>query len=354
MRDLVVKGAKKQKKTVIKDLEALAEVDGSDEDIEQGLVSVARRTQSASAGKASEKQSPKSRLKKSATNVPKKAPKPRKKKVPKLTASQMSALGEDDSDDRDIERGLIVPSIKSQLEATRRETAALSPTPEPPPIEPSKKAADMSLIELTDSEHEDIMPANRDEDYDPPTFDRNMDDAPQADQNMSWLRSMTMTMTGATFEIVDSSPPPVPKRTSQVIFERMQLDDESMEISNPDRLDDEVIPTSDPFEPMAEDSVEFVEPELPPTRTEKSSSQTTFSTTFRPSSALHSPLRSLKANKPKPSASRSASSCKPPSSPGRITPTSTANQGAGERKKGYVAPGPYRRGSSSRPETPRT
>lgn len=118
----------------------------------------------------------------------------------------------------------------------------------------------------------------------------------------------------------------------------MQLDDESMEISNPDRLDDEVIPTSDPFEPMAEDSVEFVEPELPPTRTEKSSSQTTFSTTFRLSSALHSPLRSLKANKSKPSASRSASSCKPPSSPGRISPTSTANHGAGRGKKAMLPP----------------
>lgn len=340
VRDLVTKGSKKKKKEIPLDLDALGCEDGkSDEDLESGrIIPLTRRTQSAAAGQPSEKQAPKSKLKKSATNVPRKAPKPRKKQPVQLTSSQISQLGVDDSDDLDLESGIVMPSLKSQLHASTSKPSKLTPTPEPSPPKPSTKFVDRSLIELTDSEHEESAPTTHNDNYDDqddlPTFDYEMDVDQQGDHNMSWLVDDDDDAR-CDFEIVDSSPI-APKPTSKPLrptLERMQIGDESLEISSLRREDDEVIPDSDPFaEPVVED---WVTVESPKGKLKAPAKRLAFSTVFRPSSVLISPSR--KSNTPEPSV-RFAGSSKLKSSPAVSWPSSPANEGNANTKGSMLPP----------------
>jgi ATP-dependent DNA helicase MPH1 len=304
VRELVVKGAKKQKKKAIlpKDFDTLGDNDETDDDIESGrVVAAPRRTQSATAAQSSEKKGQKGKLKKSATIATNKAPKKRKKKTKEYSASQLSQLAADDSDDLDIEAGVVVPSLRSQLEASRASAKAMSPmfTPEPSPPERLKKRIDDSVIELSDSDRGQLSSQREDMHdspaFDPPTLDpTSYNGSPQAEQNMSWLVDDDDDDNRYDFKIVDSSPL-APKRPPPIVFERVQLGDESMEISNPMLYDNDVVPTSDPFEPMLEDSLEIIGPPLPMKEKNQAASQHVLFSPFRPASILLSPSRNKNA-----------------------------------------------------------
>jgi len=293
VRDLVVKGAKKRKKTpkMPKDFDACGEDDETDEEIASGRVlTLPRRTQSAT--EAASKPAPKSKLKKSAT-IGSKAPpgsKPRKKTAQKIaepSLSQFSKQGADDSDDMDIEQGVVVPSTKSQP----RHTPSIA---EPSP----KKTVDDSIIDLSDSEHDGISPKRNhrscspSRESPPPEVATNMDD----DENMGWL--VDDDDDNLDFEIVDSSPE-VPKRT--IPFERMEFGDDSIEISAPvsSKRNVDFVDTSDPLETLVDDSVEIVETN---TLFEKSIGERMAHSTWSPSSTtrIFSPplLSSRKLNTP--------------------------------------------------------
>lgn len=309
VRELVVKGTKKQKKAVLpKDFDTLGENDETDDDIESGrVVSAPRRTQSAAAAQSSEKKGQKGKLKKSATIATNKAPKKRKKKTKEYSASQLSQLAADDSDDLDIEAGVVVPSLRSQLEASRASAKVMSPifTPEPSPPKRLKKRIDNSVIELSDSDRGQLSSPKRKDRYSSSAFDPPVlnsippNGSPQAEQNMSWLVDDDDDDNRYDFEIVDSSPL-APKRPPPIAFERVQLGDESIEISNPVLDDNDVVPTSDPFEPMVEDSLEIIDPPLPTKEKNKAASQHVPFSPFRPASILLSPSR----NKNTPGTSR--------------------------------------------------
>lgn len=311
VRDLVVKGAKKRKKTpkAPKDFDACGEDDETDEEIASGRVlTLPRRTQSAAAAEPTSKPAPKSKLKKSATIGNKVPPKPRKKKqaqkVAEPSLSQFSKQGADDSDDMDIEQG-VVPSAKSQP----RHTVA-----EPSP----KKMVDDSIIDLSDSDHGQISPTRSQRYCSPsrespsPEVAMDMD----GDENMGWL--VDDDDDNLNIEIIDSSPE-VPKRT--IPFERMELGDDSIEISAPvsSKRNFDVVDTSDPFETLVDDSVEIVEGD---TRLEKLTGGRSVHSSWSPSSTTHvlSPplLSSRKSNTPGKTNSAicpSSTSSKPISSP---------------------------------------
>ncbi|KAG5648181.1 hypothetical protein DXG03_006136 [Asterophora parasitica] len=122
--DLLVKGAKKQKKAepaAKKDFDIAGEDDDTDMDIESGVVSaIPRRTKSAVPSSSSSKKSDKSSLRRAKTSASKGTKK--KAKVVDPASSQFSSKGVDDSDDMDIERGLV---------ASPRSKSPSSPSPEP-------------------------------------------------------------------------------------------------------------------------------------------------------------------------------------------------------------------------------
>jgi len=254
VRDLVVKGAKKRKKTpkMPKDFDACGEDDETDEEIASGRVlALPRRTQSAAAAEPAEKPAPKHKLKKSATIGSKAPPKPRKKKktqiVTEPSLSQFSKQGTDDSDDVDIEQGVVLPSTKPQQRHT------------PPIAEPSpKEVVDDFVIDLSDSNQGQTSPKRNPYYCSPPrkspSPEVTMD--VDVDENMGWL--VDDDDDNLNFEIVDSSPE-VPKRT--IPFERMQVGDDSIEVSAPvpRKSIGDVLDTSDPFETLVEESVEIVE-----------------------------------------------------------------------------------------------
>ncbi|KAF8971564.1 hypothetical protein BDZ97DRAFT_1651060 [Flammula alnicola] len=309
VRDLVVRGAKKPKKapTLPKDFDSLGQDDETDEDIESGRIIAPRRTQSAAAAMPA-KRALKSKLKKSATIGTNEATKSRqKKKVQEYTSSQFSRQGVDDSDDMDIEAGTLIPSLKTEGTAASKTPTPTSPTPEPSP----KKRVDESVIELSDSDHPNSSPM-RDR-----CASRSLDpishnDPPQDDQNMGWLVDDDDD-DRCDFEIVDSSPL-APKPPSA--FERMQFGDDSIEITRP-TPHDFFVETSDPLEPMMDDSMEFVEPELSTHGKGKVLSRWNASPpTQLPGPSLLSPSRKTNAPDPWISPSRQPDSSKTISSPG--------------------------------------
>ncbi|KAF9480455.1 P-loop containing nucleoside triphosphate hydrolase protein [Pholiota conissans] len=301
VRDLVVKKSKKKKKAVLpKNFDDIGEDDETDEDIESGRVAApARRTQSAAA-RSTEKKMPKSKLKKSATIPTNKAPKKSKKKTKEYTAIQFSQLTADDSDDLDIEAGVILPSLRNQIAASKSLKAAMSPKPSPEPSPKLlKKQIDPSVIELSDSELGHLSSPDPEDTHDSPMLDTPdfgdipINGSPPRDQNMSWLVDDDDDENRLDFEIVDSSPL-VPKRSPSSAFERVQIGDESMEISNPVPYDDEIIPTSDPLEPALEISLEFVELQRTNRKNRLQPQHIPFSS-FRPASILLSPSRKSNA-----------------------------------------------------------
>lgn len=305
VRDLVVKGAKKRKKTpkAPKDFDACGEDDETDEEIASGRVlTLPRRTQSAAAAEPASKPASKSKLKKSATIGSKAPPKPRKKKqAPKIeepSLSQFSKQGADDSDDMDIEQGTVVPSAKSQ---PRHTLSVTEPSP--------KKIVDDSIIDLSDSDHGQISPA-RSHRYCSPSRESpspeaavNIDD----DENMGWL--VDDDDDNLNFEIVDSSPE-VPKRTAP--FEKMEFGDDSIEISAPvsSKSNFDAVDTSDPFETLVDDSVEIVEAD---TRFEKSIGERTVHSNWTPSSTTHILSPPLLSSRKSNTAGKANPALRPPS-----------------------------------------
>ncbi|PPQ76176.1 hypothetical protein CVT26_009353 [Gymnopilus dilepis] len=268
VKDLVVKGAKKPKKVkVVKDFDACGLDDETDEDIESGRILAApRRTQSAAAGPSATEKSAKSvgkgKLKKAATmgGTKSSTKSKKKKKVEESTSSQFSKQGADDSDDMDIEQGAILPA--SHVHSKKRYIE--SPTPEASPRASSSKGGtaspkvsrlrqdDASAIEISDSEESDMPlskfssnPSNKPTRAASPHM--NVDD----EEDMSWLVQDDDDDDRA-FEIRDSSDssPVLLRHSVAKAFERVEVGDESIEISHPVPRDTviDIVETSDPEE----------------------------------------------------------------------------------------------------------
>ncbi|KAH9487144.1 ATP-dependent DNA helicase mph1 [Psilocybe cubensis] len=291
VRDLVVKGAKKTKKvTLPKDFDALGKDDETDEELESGsILPLPRRTQSAIPGSSkAQKPAAKGKLRKAATLGGTKASKPVKKKTMEIpTSSQFSQQGMDDSDDMDIESGIISLTNKGKSNTQSKAPVNMSPTPEPSPKR--MKRLDDSVIELFDESGEShaspirrrFLPRNRSS-----TPENTPDDAVQVpsppqenpdeehNQDMSWL--VDEDDDNLNFEIVDSSPIR-PKLKNPPALERMQIGDESIEISHPiPRDEDMYVETSDPLEALEDDSIQFLgstSTQVRPTKTQQRSSQ---------------------------------------------------------------------------------
>lgn len=144
VRDLIVKSraSKKSKKlSLSKDFDKLGENDSTDEEIESGrVIAPVRRTQSAT---PAEKRTTAPKLRKALTiggSKTKRAKTLKKERKQEATSSQFSQQGVDDSDDMDIESGMILPSTALSLRVNVR-----SPHPEgnsSPSTELSTKMAD--------------------------------------------------------------------------------------------------------------------------------------------------------------------------------------------------------------------
>ncbi|KAF4623919.1 hypothetical protein D9613_001611 [Agrocybe pediades] len=290
VRDLIAKGSKKKKKiTLPEDLDAACEDDEDDMDIESGrILNAPRRTQSAAAtSSAKEKPATKARLKKASTVGGTKTAKPRAKKakIKPLTLSQLSEAGKDDSDDMDIESGVILPStlkaLKERERTSQTRRVVMSATPEPSPEpEDMKTQIEDSVLEISDSEPARSSPSPVHEDHNPlsptrlkdvstidlsdseeghPSSPAKPGSSPQQDQHvdknndqdMSWLVDDDED-DNHNLEIVDSSPL-IPKSGTKDVGK-------SNKIPQPDWGQD-IIATSDPLEAAEEDeSIEFVEP----------------------------------------------------------------------------------------------
>lgn len=211
VRDLLVRAPKKRKTaaSMAKNFEACGEDDETDEDIASGRVFAPAQSVAKPTSKA--------KLQKSAIVGKTKAIKPRrtKKKVNEPTPSQFSKQGADDSDDMDIAQGVILPAIITTPEPI------LQPSPQPSPTKP----VDASVLELFDSEPGHVSrqgsPLLKDDDQDMGWI---VDDDDDNDDNTH------------NFEIIDSPPdsPLIPKRALPSL-ERMQVGDDSIEISMPQK-----------------------------------------------------------------------------------------------------------------------
>ncbi|KAG6911756.1 hypothetical protein DXG01_000002 [Tephrocybe rancida] len=193
--ELLVKGPKKQKRTKAlslprKDFEAAGEDDGTDEDIESGIVSAAppRRTRSSvpSTSKSSDKGMPR----RAKTKVPKAS---KKKKNVELSSSQFSSKGVDDMDDMDIERGLVAP-LDSLVSCDR--TSSRPNDTDERGSSPCPTSSSNAVIDLTDSE-DDHSPTH--------PLDNIATPHDEPDQSMAWLIDEDED-DNPSFEIVDSSP----------------------------------------------------------------------------------------------------------------------------------------------------
>ena len=129
VRDLIVKsraGKKSKKISLSKDFDKLGKNDDTDEEIESGrVIAPPRRTQSATPAK---KRTTAPKLRKASTiegSKTKRAKSRKKERKQEVTSSQFSQQGVDDSDDMDIESGMILPSTALRLQANMR-----SPHPE--------------------------------------------------------------------------------------------------------------------------------------------------------------------------------------------------------------------------------
>ncbi|KAG5639303.1 hypothetical protein H0H81_004505 [Sphagnurus paluster] len=188
--DLLVKGAKKQKKAPApkqKDFELAGEDDDTDMEIESGIICTAPPRRTKSSIPSSSKRTNKTTLQRSKTTEPKTTEKKTKKKAPIVepSSSQFSSKGVDDMDDLEIERGFIAPP-QSKSPSSRR--SDLSPSYSP---ESSTKA----VIDLSDNENRSNSPSRHPETM--ATIENG------ADQSMAWLIDQDED---PDFEILDSSP----------------------------------------------------------------------------------------------------------------------------------------------------
>lgn len=209
VRDLLVKAPKKRKTaaTMAKNFEACGEDDETDEDIACGRVLALAQSLAASGDK------PKAKLRKSTTiGSAATKPKGRRKKIKEPTSSQFARQGTDDSDDADIAQGAILPANATAPESIPQPSLEPSPT----------KPADGSVLELSDSEP-GYMPISEHQ-----TSPLSLKDD---DQDMGWI--VDDDDDTLDFEIIDSSPL-IPKRALPS-FERMQVENDSVEISTPQK-----------------------------------------------------------------------------------------------------------------------
>ena len=220
VRDLLVKAPKKRKTTLAKIFEAYGEDDQTDQDIVSGRVA-----------RIIDKPTSKAKRKKSATIDETKAIKPKrtKRKANEPTASQFLKQGMDDSDDMDIAQGAILPANTTTPEFILEASPQLPTRP-----------ADDSVLELSDSEPDRMSPSKH---ASPLSL---KDD----DQDMGWI--VDDDDDTFNFEIVDSSPL-IPK-SALPSFERMQVGNDSIEISMPQKH------SSTPSKTLLNDSVEYVKP----------------------------------------------------------------------------------------------
>jgi ATP-dependent DNA helicase MPH1 len=216
VRDLLVKAPKKRKTaaTMAKNFETCGEDDETDEDIASGRVFAPAQLMPASGDKPTSKAKPQ----KSAIVGKTKAIKPKRmKKVNEPTPSQFSKQGADDSDDMDIAQGAILPANITTPEPILQPSPQLSPT----------KQVDVSVLELSDSEHGHVSLAKRQ------VSPLLKDD----DQDMGWIVNDDDDDDNTlNFEIVDSPPdsPLIPKHALPSL-ERMQVGNDSIEISMPQK-----------------------------------------------------------------------------------------------------------------------
>ena len=140
VKDLLAKGASERRKQVSEvDLEHADESDSDDAAIEAGP-RAPRRTKSTPAATGGSK-GKKKQLARSATGGPsKKAPAVKRKMAKELTLDPMDVISEDDSDDEEIELGVLA---LSRAPNTRKEPPA--PSEAPHALEPRKKAPRLRL-----------------------------------------------------------------------------------------------------------------------------------------------------------------------------------------------------------------
>ena len=232
VRDLLVKAPKKRKTVLAKNFETCGEDDEMDQDIASGRVlALAQGTASGDKDKAT----PKTKRRKLATIGEKQALKPKpkrtKKKVNEPTPSQFSKQGADDSDDMDIAQGAILPAHTTIPESIlQRSPQSLT------------KPVDDSVLELSDSEP-DKMSASE---HPSPLL------LQDGNQDMGWIVDDDDDDDTLNFEIVDSSP--LIPNCALPSLERMQVGDDSIEISMPQKRH-----SSSP-KTLVNDSVAYIEP----------------------------------------------------------------------------------------------
>ncbi|KAK1229390.1 3'-5' DNA helicase [Marasmius sp. AFHP31] len=208
VRDLVAKQKPKKRKTdsdaAPKDFEEAGEDDDTDREIEAGVLSTAflRKSTTTTAPSSKGKKDTKSKLRKSktmpagnkATNS--KRGKATKKATPELTASQLEAKGEDDSDDMDIQRGMDVdlpasspPSSSLRMDVERGD---------------SEQAVVGDVIEVTETDSDDETGLAIEQPIST-KFESPSPDLPaEGDKSIAWL--VDDEDEDISFQIIDSSP----------------------------------------------------------------------------------------------------------------------------------------------------
>ncbi|RDB29658.1 ATP-dependent DNA helicase mph1 [Hypsizygus marmoreus] len=194
--DLLVKGAKKQKKTTPltkKDFDLAGQDDDTDMEIESGLVLAPPRRTKSSVPSSSKRAPERTKLRRSKTSVPKASKKAKGKgKLVEPTSSQFSSKGVDDVDDMEIEQGVIAPPPSKP--SSSRQSTPLSPSSsrKSPSRSPVASSA-IAVIDLSDSDDNGDDPGLQ---ASPPTNGEH-------DQSMAWLVDEDED---PDIEIVDSSP----------------------------------------------------------------------------------------------------------------------------------------------------
>ncbi|TFK57422.1 hypothetical protein OE88DRAFT_1651133 [Heliocybe sulcata] len=159
VRDLIAKSApKKRKKAVVFDEHACEDGD-VDADIEGGVFAP-RRTASTPAAPSSPKQK-KQKLRKAKTTAEgeKKTKTRKKKKADALPLSQLSRQGEDDSDDMELERGLVMPSRPLSLQSSaQRCSSPPRPTSESP--RSTLSSPNVPLADIIELDSDSDLPAS--------------------------------------------------------------------------------------------------------------------------------------------------------------------------------------------------
>ncbi|THU94870.1 P-loop containing nucleoside triphosphate hydrolase protein [Dendrothele bispora CBS 962.96] len=225
--ELLIKGAKKQrgKKLTLHEVdEDAGEDDDVDEDLEAGYQRPPLKKSKSTAAPSS-KSAERGKLRKSKTLEPKQSKK-KKKDIPQLTASQLSAKGVDDENDMEIEQGIIPSRMPPPVTSSTLSNNLFSGKEAQRSLSSNNTAAGQKIIEISDSDND--MPQeieNSDPTQDSP-------EKQKANDSIAWLLSDDEDQNHA-LEIVDSSPL-FPHRT----FPSPNLADESIEFldsRSPDR-----------------------------------------------------------------------------------------------------------------------